>query len=152
VSISRDYQDASRGLIASFLLDRTSHELARLVQPRIKYREAATGAVRKMALVAASIEDLSLPISDIESDRKGVPVLLRQYLKAGGRLLGLNVDPNFRDVVDALILTDLRAPRCASGAWGDSKRSPSLQGRIASRIASCGRVSNRMPLVFPLAG
>jgi hypothetical protein len=39
---------------------------------------------------------------------KGVPVLIRQYLKAGGRLLGLNVDPNFCDVVDALILTDLR--------------------------------------------
>jgi putative hemolysin len=109
VSISRDYQEASRGLIASFLLDRTSHQLARLVQPRIKYREATAGAVRRMAAVAANIEDLSLPISDIESDGKGVPVLLRQYLKAGGRLLGLNVDPNFRDVVDALILTDLRA-------------------------------------------
>jgi hypothetical protein len=110
VSISREYQEASRGLIANFLLDQTSHELARLVRPRIRYRGPAgsRGPARQMAAVAETIEDLSPAIADIEEDGKGVPVLLRQYLKAGGRLLGLNVDPNFCDAVDALILTDLR--------------------------------------------
>ena len=110
VSISRDYLEASRGWIASFLLNRTPHELARLVQPRIKYRQAtgSSGAARQMVSMTETIEGISPAISDIEEDGKGVPVLLRQYLKAGGRLLGLNVDPNFRDVVDALILTDLR--------------------------------------------
>jgi hypothetical protein len=61
--------------------------------------------------VAADIEDLSLSIADIENDGKGVPVLIRQYLKAGGRVLGFSVDPNFSDTLDALILVDLlRAP------------------------------------------
>ena len=46
--------------------------------------------------------------SDIEHDSKGVPVLLRQYLRAGGKLLGFSVDPNFSDVLDALIVADLR--------------------------------------------
>jgi hypothetical protein len=61
-----------------------------------------------LAAAAADIEDLSLSIADIEDDGKGVPVLIRQYLKAGGRVLGFNVDPNFSDTLDALILVDLR--------------------------------------------
>jgi len=33
--------------------------------------------------------------------------LLRQYLKLGGRLLGFNVDPEFSDTLDGLIVVDL---------------------------------------------
>ncbi|WP_153067288.1 hypothetical protein [Steroidobacter cummioxidans] len=44
----------------------------------------------------------------IEPDGKGVPVLLRQYLKLGARVVGFNVDANFSDVVDGMIVVDLR--------------------------------------------
>ena len=68
--------------------------------------------------MAADIEDLSLSIADIENDGKGVPVLIRQYLKAGGRVLGFSVDPNFSDTLDALILVDLRrAPLPLLDGW-----------------------------------
>ena len=53
------------------------------------------------------IEDLSGVVADIEPARAGVPVLLRQYLKLGGKLLGFNVDPNFSNALDGLILVDL---------------------------------------------
>ena len=33
---------------------------------------------------------------------------LKQYLKLGGRLLGFNVDPEFSNVLDVLIMVDLR--------------------------------------------
>ncbi len=46
-------------------------------------------------------------VSDIEPARAGVPVLLLQYLKLGGKLLGFNVDPNFSNALDGLILVDL---------------------------------------------
>ena len=110
VSISREYQEASRGLIATYLTDRASHELARMVRPRIQYRDSVAGKrdLKKLAAMAASIEDLSLSIADIEEDGKGVPVLIRQYLKAGGKLIAFNVDASFSHSVDALILTDLR--------------------------------------------
>jgi hypothetical protein len=36
-------------------------------------------------------------------------VLLRQYLKLNARLIGFNVDPDFGDVVDALMMVDLTA-------------------------------------------
>ena len=111
VSISQAYRDASRGLMASYLSKRASHELAHLVAPRTKFRDSSwwNPQIRHFAALAADIEDLSFSISDIEDDGKGVPVLIRQYLKMGGRLLGFNVDPSFSNALDALILADLRS-------------------------------------------
>ncbi len=110
VSISPEYRAASRSLMAAYLSDRAWHELARLVAPRRKFRDRTprNQQIKRFAAVAADIEDLSLSIADIEDDGKGVPVLIRQYLKAGGRVLGFSVDPNFSDTLDALILVNLR--------------------------------------------
>ncbi|MDA1220683.1 MAG: glycerol acyltransferase, partial [Planctomycetota bacterium] len=43
----------------------------------------------------------------MERDAKGVPVLIREYLKLGGKIIGFNVDPDFANVVDGLVLVDL---------------------------------------------
>ncbi len=43
--------------------------------------------------------------------RQILPILLRQYLKLGGRLLGFNVDPDFSDVLDVLVMVDPRQRR-----------------------------------------
>lgn len=37
-----------------------------------------------------------------------MPILIRQYMKLGGRMLGFNVDSSFSNVLDGLILVDLR--------------------------------------------
>jgi len=109
VSISREYHEISRGLIATYLSDRESHELARMVSPRVRFQGAQRHrSVRRLAALTASLDDLSRSIADIEEDGKGVPVLIRHYLKSGGKLLGFNVDHNFSGVLDALILADLR--------------------------------------------
>jgi hypothetical protein len=115
VSISNQYQPASRSLMVNYLSARASHELARYVQPRTRFRHRVMndGRIKRFASLAADIEDISLSIADIEHDSKGVPVLLRQYLKAGGRLLGFNLDPKFSDVLDALIVADLRTAPAA---------------------------------------
>ncbi len=47
-------------------------------------------------------------IEDREPDGKGVPVLLRHYLKLGARTIGFNVDADFGDALDCLIVLDLR--------------------------------------------
>jgi hypothetical protein len=54
------------------------------------------------------LDELAEPISDIEADGKGLPILLRQYAKVGGRLVGFNLDRKFSDVVDGLVIVDLR--------------------------------------------
>jgi putative hemolysin len=110
VSISREYSSASRGLIAGYLSSRHQHPLAPLVTPRRRLHDPAARArhLRDLAAATATVEELSLAIADVEGSAKGVPVLLRQYLKTGGQLLGLSVDPRFSNTLDALILTDLR--------------------------------------------
>jgi putative hemolysin len=54
------------------------------------------------------MDGLSAVIADLEGDGKGVPILIKQYLKSGGKLLGCNVDRSFSNALDALILVDLR--------------------------------------------
>ena len=52
-------------------------------------------------------DDVSALISEIETDQKGIPVLLRHYLKMNGQLLSFNVDNDFGYCVDGLIIVDL---------------------------------------------
>jgi hypothetical protein len=53
------------------------------------------------------VDDLATAVSDIEAGGEGMPVLLRQYLKLGGKLLSFSVDRKFSDVLDGLIVVDL---------------------------------------------
>jgi len=110
VSISHDYTAASRDLIVEFLESQRDPELAHLVKPRKPYRPKRISGRQKdtVARLLKDIEELSDPIADLEADGKGVPILIKQYLRVGGRILGFNIDPAFNNALDALILVDLR--------------------------------------------
>jgi putative hemolysin len=109
VSISADYRSASQQLIAAFLKQNNfAHRWSRWVRPRTPFRPAGRRGLRFGPCELCDLDDVSTFISEIETDRKGVPVLLKQYLKLGGRLLGFNVDPDFSNVLDVLIMVDLR--------------------------------------------
>lgn len=115
VSISREYNPASRDLIVSFLEARCrNQELAALVEPRRKLRSRRLAAcdTRLLGSLLANVDDLSDVVADLEPDGKGIPVLVRQYLNLGGQILAFNVDADFSDVVDGLVVVDLaRMPR-----------------------------------------
>ena len=110
VSISARYAPASRQLIVEYLsANSTDAQLARYVRPRRPFRDGArTAAPGAVNLAPGSIEELSRRIAAIEQDGKGVPVLLRLYLQLGGRLLGFNLDRDFADALDGLVMVDLR--------------------------------------------
>jgi putative hemolysin len=110
VSVSNNYHAISRELLVRYFETRSeSDELERFLKPRMPFRarRIPRSDIRVIASALRTVEDISEPISDIELDHKGVPILFRQYLKLGGRLLGFNVDPSFSDVVDGLVLVDL---------------------------------------------
>ena len=110
VSISNQYQAVSRELMVSFLEKYALlHEWAGLVRNRRAFRgRQLKGAHRPVfPNSGVDIEDLSAMVGDIESRDAGVPVLLRQYLRLGGKLLGFNLDPKFANALDGLILVDL---------------------------------------------
>jgi putative hemolysin len=111
VSISNQYSKASREMIYRYFEARMKEdELAGMVAARRPFRPALLRPwdCRAMCYALRDLEELSQPISDLEADGKGLPILLRQYARIGGRLLGFNVDRKFSDVLDGLILVDLR--------------------------------------------
>jgi putative hemolysin len=110
VSISDTYAPASRLLLSTALLETAGEPaLARLVRPRRPLRSPEAGAVRRewRRLRLSEPDQLSELVASLEPDGKGMPVLLRQYLKLGGRLLAFNVDRHFSNTLDGLILVDL---------------------------------------------
>jgi hypothetical protein len=84
-------------------------ELAALVKARnpLKPKKRQRAQLRHASTVVHDIEEVSNLIDEIENTQSGIPVLLRQYLRLGGKLLGFNVDPDFGYVLDGLILVDL---------------------------------------------
>jgi len=85
-----------------------SSDLAPLVRARNPFRVEPSRQTHELVNTTVwDIEELSALIADIEIDRKGVPVLLRQYLKLGGELVAFNVDRNFANALDGLIVVDL---------------------------------------------
>lgn len=111
VSISNDYSKTSREMIYRFFEARMlEDELAGMIAPRKPFRPAGLRPwdCRAMFHALRDLEDLSQPITDVESDGKGLPILLRQYAKIGGKLLGFNVDRKFSNVLDGLMVVDLR--------------------------------------------
>ncbi len=110
VSISNAYTELSRQLLVDFLTERSFHEkLAPLVKPRHPFQQKVTKNwdAKITTEMLTNIEDLAAFISKIEPDNKGIPTLLKHYLKLGGRLLGFTVDPAFGHSLDGLILVDL---------------------------------------------
>ncbi|MDE1464890.1 lysophospholipid acyltransferase family protein [Spartinivicinus poritis] len=110
VSISSDYQEFSRHLMARCLSAFHKHEdMAEFVKPTNPLPKYKSNCWQPGLLKGlADIQQLSKLITRIEGD-KGIPVLLRQYLKLNGQLVCFNVDKDFNDALDGLIIVDLLA-------------------------------------------
>ncbi len=111
VSISNDYNETSREMIYRFFEARMQEdELAGMVEPRKPFRPGLLRHwdCRGMCQALRDLDELSQPITDVEADGKGLPILLRQYVKIGGKLVGFNVDRKFSNVLDGLVVVDLR--------------------------------------------
>jgi hypothetical protein len=111
VSITDEYRALSKQLMVGYLRSaRYRNDLAAFVKPRKPLRAKSLkgwdidAAVR---LLKDDVEDISALISCVEKDGKGIPILLKQYLKMGGEIAGFNVDPAFGNVLDGLIIVDL---------------------------------------------
>lgn len=108
VSISNRYESLSQRIMIAFLKAH-SHlpDMAKRIKPRNPPRWRQHSEMKAGSHLFADINEVSSLISDIELDRKGVPVLLRQYLRLNAKFLSCNVDPEFSGVLDGLMLADL---------------------------------------------
>jgi putative hemolysin len=110
VSISQNYHTISRNLIVAFLSRHSmAPNIAHLVKPRRPVR--LLNSIKRSAsfcmLDRDAIEDISMLVSEVEKDNKGVPTLIKHYLKLNGQFLAFNLDKAFADAIDGLIWVDL---------------------------------------------
>jgi putative hemolysin len=102
VSVSASYTEASRQLIAASLCQgQHRHALAPHVQPL--HPVQLTGALA----LEADAKQLSRRVAELEVDRKGLPILVKEYVKLGGQFLAFSVDPAFQAALDGLVVVDL---------------------------------------------
>lgn len=109
VSISNDYSHTARQLIAATLsIHYYDKAKASLVMPSTPLRNSGSVFWQPNLLSSlASVTLLSKVLSRMEQG-KGLPVLIRQYLKMNGKLVCFNVDPAFHYSLDGLIVVNLK--------------------------------------------
>lgn len=124
VSMSQDYTSLSKQLLVWFFKRSHRHPiLSRLVKAHRPFEEDDSLSKQKSLIsdCIQSVDDVSALMSEFEQDGKGVPVLFKQYLKMNALLLSFSVDDSFSNVLDGLVVADLRtaSPRILRRYFGD---------------------------------
>ena len=110
VSISGEYTPASRSLILDYL---RCHEMNEALSKEVKayYPPKKLGLNSEdKRLLPAGLPDLRLlnnTVCALEQDGKGIPVLLRQYLRLGGKMISFGIDEGFGGTLDCLVVVDM---------------------------------------------
>lgn len=107
VSVSARYSDTSQQLLMAFLEQNHRDEgLAALVTALHPPARSLERDAPQLAS-ARTVDELHKRVSELEHDGQGLPILIRQYLKLNAHVLAFNVDPQFGDALDALMMVDL---------------------------------------------
>ena len=109
VSVSANYQELSRRLMVDFIEMHHKSPLASLVKPRNPARFSPLKGFdhRDYIKDVKDINELSDFIADLEGPEYGPPILLKHYLKIHGKGLVWNVDPDFGNALDCLLVCDV---------------------------------------------
>ncbi|MBN1251822.1 MAG: lysophospholipid acyltransferase family protein, partial [Bacteroidales bacterium] len=108
-SISNVFSKFSKSLIVNFFkTNYYNDDLAKLLKPRKKFKVRKIKNVdQKLFLeIAKDMKRLDKLIFEIENEH-GIPVLLKKYIKLNAKLIGFNVDPDFNNSLDGLIILDI---------------------------------------------
>lgn len=109
VSISKDYSNESQKMLVDYLrVNNPFPKQSKVVKARNPFKlQKRVGWTSAEFKGLKDVDLVSHLVSKLESDQKGVPILLKQYLKLGGYVLSFNVDQDFNDVLDCMIVVDL---------------------------------------------
>jgi putative hemolysin len=110
VSISNNYSQVSKDSIIRFITTNYfRNDLAKLVKPRKAYTFISEDPNINLLLdnVGSDLNKFDKFIGDIDKLNYGIPVLLKKYLSLNAKILAFNVDPNFNNCLDGLIILDI---------------------------------------------
>lgn len=105
-----EYCPASRTLIVNYMRNRLSHpQFALQVEARSPFKGIKLCGTdeQEISTRLQSIEDVHALVASLESDGKGVPILIKHYVRMNARLLSFGVWTNHSNAVVSFMLADL---------------------------------------------
>ena len=111
VSISCAYCETSRALMLACLQQHYMDEQLAGDAVALTPPTDLTLYSEDRRLIESAVPDLQVlntVVAGLEPDGKGIPVLLRQYIRLGGRMVSFNIDAGFGNTLDCLVVTDLQ--------------------------------------------
>lgn len=110
VSISNEFSAFSKSLIVEFVMNHYYDDaFAAHIRPKKKFNMQIDKRVDSSIIIDSPEKDISrveTVISDVDKGYR-IPVLLKKYLEINARIIGFNVDPDFNNCLDGLILLDV---------------------------------------------
>ncbi len=110
VSISNDFSKFSKSLMIDFFTKNYFDEvLAQYVTPDKAFVPTRSHVNTDILIekTGDNIKSLDSIISDVEPNHSKMPVLVRQYLNIGAKLISFNIDPKFNNSLDGFLVLDL---------------------------------------------
>ena len=112
VSISGEFSNLSKYLIVEFIKkNHFDYELAAMVKPRKQFKPRLKPRNVDLDILSRSTKDdlkkLDKIVDDIEVGHFRLPALLKKYLSQNARIIAFNIDPDFNNSLDGLVVMDL---------------------------------------------
>jgi hypothetical protein len=108
VSVSNEFRAHTQRRIVEFLREASVlPALARFVKSRSPLGPSFASCRPLRCEPSPDLGALEREVRALEYGERSLPVLLKQYLKLSGRVLGFTRDRDFRNTLDALMLVDL---------------------------------------------
>jgi len=109
VSISNDYSKISKTLIERYIRKHHfDYYYGKYVTPANPLPKETFRFVKSYLKDINSLELLDKLIIDLENKQRGLPVLVKRYLQLKSKILAFNIDVDFNNCLDGLVLLDLK--------------------------------------------
>ncbi len=111
VSISKTYSDISKSMIIAFV-KRYCYDTknAQYFEARTPYKPIINeiDIEEKITQFDGKLKNLESFLESIEQINIRVPVMLKQYSRQNAKFISFNIDPNFSNALDGLMILDLK--------------------------------------------
>ena len=110
VSISRYYSDFSRKVLMEYAKRNFFHStFAKWFTPKTPF-DPIISAPEKMEIeeLKHATLDIEEVLDQLQPDHIQFPVLMKQYIRQNAKFLGFNLDPNFNNALDGLMILDIK--------------------------------------------
>jgi putative hemolysin len=124
ISQGNEYTPASRTLIVNYMKDKFSHpvftEHVESKSPFEGIKLSGFGKADAQDLLS-NVDDVSLLVNGLEPDGKGVPILIKHYLRLSAKMLSFGVWKNHSNAVVSFIVVDVphAEPKLIKRMMGD---------------------------------